>query len=101
MLDTLDYLKKTDFPSIRRRNLDTLQVNLGYVCNQQCLHCHVDASPRRTEIMTSKTINDVIEFLERQKIPVLDLTGGAPEMNPNFRDCLLYTSDAADDSVLV
>ena len=86
MLDTLDYLKKTDFPSIRRRNLDTLQVNLGYVCNQQCLHCHVDASPRRTEIMTSKTINDVIEFLERQKIPVLDLTGGAPEMNPNFRD---------------
>ena len=86
MLDTLDYLKKTDFPSIRRRNLDTLQVNLGYVCNQQCLHCHVDASPRRTEIMTSKTMNDVIEFLERQKIPVLDLTGGAPEMNPNFRD---------------
>ena len=93
MLDTLDYLKKTDFPSIRRRNLDTLQVNLGYVCNQQCLHCHVDASPRRTEIMTSKTINDVIEFLERQKISVLDLTGGAPEMNPNFR-CLVNAVSA-------
>lgn len=99
MLDTLDYLKKTDFPSIRRRNLDTLQVNLGYVCNQQCLHCHVDASPRRTEIMTSKTINDVIEFLERQKISVLDLTGGAPEMNPHFRD-LVNAVSALDVHVI-
>jgi len=86
MIDTLDYLRKTDFPSIRRGSLDTLQVNLGYLCNQQCLHCHVDASPRRTEIMTRKTIDDVVEFLQRRNISVLDLTGGAPEMNPNFRD---------------
>ena len=86
MLNTLDYLKNTDFPSIRRGRLDTLQVNLGYLCNQQCLHCHVDAGPRRTEVMTRKTIDDVIEFLQRQKISTLDLTGGAPEMNPCFRD---------------
>ncbi len=86
MLDTIEYLKCTDFPSIRRNRLDTLQVNLGYMCNQQCLHCHVDASPRRTEIMDRKTIDDVIEFLHLQKISTLDLTGGAPEMNPYFKE---------------
>lgn len=84
MLDTLEYLKYTDFPSIRRDRLETLQVNLGYLCNQQCLHCHVDASPRRTEIMDRNTIDAVIEFLRRQQIATLDLTGGAPEMNPGF-----------------
>ena len=84
MLDTLEHLKCTDFPSIRRERLETLQVNLGYMCNQQCLHCHVDASPRRTEIMDRKTIEAVIEFLHRRKISTLDLTGGAPEMNPHF-----------------
>lgn len=86
MLDTFEHLRNTDFPSIRRNRLDTLQVNLGYLCNQQCLHCHVDASPRRTEIMDLKTIGDVIEFLNKQKITTLDLTGGAPEMNPHFKD---------------
>ena len=86
MLDTLEYLKSTDFPSIRRNQLDTLQVNLGYLCNQQCLHCHVDASPRRTEIMDRKTVDNVVEFLGKQKIGTLDLTGGAPEMNPHFRE---------------
>ena len=86
MLDTLDYLKQTDFPSIRRNRLDTLQVNLGYMCNQQCLHCHVDAGPRRREIMQRETIDDVIEFLRKQQISTLDLTGGAPEMNPHFMD---------------
>lgn len=86
MLDTLEYLKSTDFPSIRRNQLDTLQVNLGYLCNQQCLHCHVDASPRRTEIMDRKTVDDVLEFLGKQNISTLDLTGGAPEMNPHFRE---------------
>ncbi len=86
MLDTFEQLRNTDFPSIRRNRLDTLQVNLGYLCNQQCLHCHVDASPRRTEIMERKTIGDVIEFLNKQTITTLDLTGGAPEMNPHFKD---------------
>ncbi len=85
MLDTYQYLVNTDFPSIRRTELETLQVNLGYLCNQQCLHCHVDAGPRRTEIMQLDTIGQVIEFLKRQNIRTLDLTGGAPEMNPHFR----------------
>ncbi len=89
MLDTLEYLKNTDFPSIRRSRLDTLQVNLGYLCNQQCLHCHVDAGPRRTEIMDRATIDDVIRFLHKQQITTLDLTGGAPEMNPHFRDLVI------------
>jgi len=84
MKDTYNLLVETDFPSIKRAALETLQVNLGYLCNQQCLHCHVDASPRRKEIMTEKTINDVLAFIRRNEIKVLDLTGGAPEMNPHF-----------------
>lgn len=86
MLSTIEYLRKTDFPSLRRDKLDTLQVNLGYRCNQQCLHCHVDASPRREEVMQRDTIDDVIEFVDKQGISILDLTGGAPEMNPHFMD---------------
>ena len=86
MLDTLSYLKKTDFPTLRRSVLETLQVNLGYLCNQQCLHCHVDASPRRTEIMDEKTVADVIRYLKKQNLKTLDLTGGAPEMNPYFKE---------------
>jgi radical SAM/Cys-rich protein len=85
MLDTFEHLKNTDFPSIRRGRLDTLQANLGYLCNQQCLHCHVNAGPRRSEIMERKTIDDVIEFLANKRISRLDLTGGAPEMNPHFK----------------
>jgi radical SAM/Cys-rich protein len=86
MLSTIEYLRNTDFPSLRRDKLDTLQVNLGYRCNQQCLHCHVDASPRRKEVMQRDTIDDVIEFVEKQGIATLDLTGGAPEINPHFMD---------------
>ena len=85
MLDTFEYLRDTDFPTIRRSRLDTLQVNLGYLCNQQCLHCHVDASPRRTEIMGRGTVDNVIAFLHKKNISTLDLTGGAPEMNPHFK----------------
>ena len=85
MNDTYQLLVKTDFPGIRRSSLETLQVNLGYLCNQQCLHCHVDASPRRKEIMQKETIDDVLAFLDRQQIKTLDMTGGAPEMNPHFR----------------
>ena len=84
MKDTFDLLVNTDFPPIKRAALETLQVNLGYLCNQQCLHCHVDASPRRTEIMSAETITDVVNFLEHKNIKTLDLTGGAPEMNPDF-----------------
>ena len=84
MKDTFDLLKETDFPRIKRARLETLQVNLGYLCNQQCLHCHVDASPRRKEIMSVETIVDVLNFLKKKNIKTLDMTGGAPEMNPGF-----------------
>ena len=84
MKDTYDLLVNTNFPPIKRATLETLQVNLGYLCNQQCLHCHVDASPRRTEIMTAETIVDVVNFIKHKEIKTLDLTGGAPEMNPEF-----------------
>ncbi|MDH5711453.1 MAG: arsenosugar biosynthesis radical SAM protein ArsS [Gammaproteobacteria bacterium] len=93
MKDTLEYLKVPGFPAIERVQLETLQVNLGYLCNQQCLHCHVDASPRRTELMSAETIDVLIHFIKKQKIKTLDLTGGAPEMNPNFRRLILSARD--------
>jgi radical SAM/Cys-rich protein len=83
---TLPLLAATDFPPIRRRSLDTLQVNLGYKCNQSCLHCHVAASPQRTETMDGDTAALVIEALRARQVTTLDLTGGAPELNAHFRD---------------
>ncbi len=82
---TRPFLQQTDFPRIRRRALEILQVNLGYLCNQTCIHCHVNAGPRRKEIMDSDTIRMVLDFLEVSAVKTLDLTGGAPEMNPHFR----------------
>jgi len=93
MNDTFKLLVKTDFPSIKRAQLDTLQVNLGYLCNQQCLHCHVDASPRRKEIMDAETVKCVLEFLQSNNIKTLDLTGGAPEMNPEFFSLIKQARD--------
>ncbi|MEW4982431.1 MAG: arsenosugar biosynthesis radical SAM (seleno)protein ArsS [Cycloclasticus sp.] len=85
MHPTLPKLADTDFPSIRRNKLETLQVNLGYLCNQSCLHCHVNAGPTRKELMDKATVDQVFEFIDRQGITTLDLTGGAPEMNPHFQ----------------
>ncbi|MBI3186720.1 MAG: arsenosugar biosynthesis radical SAM protein ArsS, partial [Gammaproteobacteria bacterium] len=85
MLNTRPLLLKTAFPPIRRGLLGTLQVNLGYTCNQSCLHCHVNAGPKRKEQMSRENIDQVINFLDRNKIQRLDLTGGAPELNPHFR----------------
>lgn len=85
MHDCRPLLEKTDFPAIRRGKLTTLQVNLGYLCNQTCVHCHVDAGPRRTEIMRRETVDTILEFLRVSDVKTLDLTGGAPEMNPHFR----------------
>jgi radical SAM/Cys-rich protein len=82
---TLPRLQQTEFPRIRRRQLETLQVNLGYKCNQSCVHCHVNAGPTRTEEMSADTIEAVLAFLEAARIPTLDITGGAPELNPHFR----------------
>lgn len=86
---TLPKLETTDFPAIRRRQLDTLQVNLGYKCNQTCVHCHVNAGPTRTEMMTRETVSDVIAFLKASGVKILDLTGGAPELNAHFRELVL------------
>lgn len=83
---TLHLLKATDFPAICRRRVDTLQVNLGYTCNQTCLHCHVNAGPNRTEQMSRATVDAVLEVLAAKAIKTIDLTGGAPELNPHFRD---------------
>jgi radical SAM/Cys-rich protein len=82
---TLPLLIDTDFPPLRRGRLETLQVNLGYRCNQACLHCHVNAGPTRKEEMSGATVADVIAFLRRSGVRRLDLTGGAPELNANFR----------------
>jgi len=89
MHDMLPLLKVTDFPKITRDKMHTLQVNLGYLCNQTCFHCHVNAGPRRTEIMEKKTIDQLIHLMEVADIKTLDLTGGAPEMNPHFRELVL------------
>lgn len=86
MLETLPLLEKTTFPALQREAVSTLQVNLGYLCNQQCLHCHVNAGPNRTEIMTAENIQSVIDYLDASNVKLLDLTGGAPELNPHFRD---------------
>ncbi len=88
MRETLEHLLPSDFPGIRRRRLTTLQANLGYLCNQSCLHCHVNAGPTRTELMDGETVSLLLEFLERRQLSTLDVTGGAPEMNPHFRSLL-------------
>jgi radical SAM/Cys-rich protein len=85
MLDTAPLLSPTSFPRLRRGRLETLQVNLGRLCNQSCLHCHVDAGPRRTEQMTRELAEQVLAFMQVQQVACLDLTGGAPELNQNFR----------------
>ena len=86
---TLPLLVDTDFPALRRARLETLQVNLGYVCNQTCVHCHVNAGPTRTEAMTAQTAAQVLEYFAASGATTLDLTGGAPELNANFRDLVL------------
>lgn len=82
---TLPLLLDTDFPAVRRRRLEIVQANLGYVCNQTCLHCHVNAGPTRTEVMSAQTIEHLLAFLAASGAATLDLTGGAPELNPHFR----------------
>jgi|SRR5680860_164537 len=79
-------LKHTDFPAIRRGKLDTLQINVGYKCNQACFHCHVNASPKRKEMMSRETMETVLEFAKDSRITTVDITGGAPELNPYFRE---------------
>ncbi len=83
---TVHLLSRSDFPRLKRRSIETLQLNLGYRCNQSCVHCHVNAGPNRTEEMTAETMAAVIDFLAASpEISAIDLTGGAPELNRNFR----------------
>jgi len=89
MLATLPELQETDFPSICRGPLEILQVNMGYRCNQQCVHCHVNAGPGRTEVMDSRTVGQIIDYLHRSGLKRLDITGGAPELNPEFRQLVI------------
>src|SRR5262245_26307373 len=83
---TLPLMRHYGFPALRRARLEILQVNLGYKCNQSCVHCHVNAGPTRTEMMSRETLTDVFAFLEVSKVGTLDITGGAPELHPHFRE---------------
>jgi radical SAM/Cys-rich protein len=82
---TLPLLEQTDFPLITRKQLEILQVNLGYLCNQTCVHCHVNAGPNRKELMEEENLALIPQVLKARQVNTLDLTGGAPEMHPKFR----------------
>jgi len=83
---TLPLMRRYGFPPLGRRRLEALQLNLGYKCNQSCLHCHVNAGPHRTEMMSRETIGDALAFLGVSGVRTLDITGGAPELHPHFRE---------------
>jgi radical SAM/Cys-rich protein len=85
MHETITLLKATNFPAIERRTVETLQVNLGYKCNQSCVHCHVNAGPNRWEMMDEQTLDLIPLVLSARGIKTLDLTGGAPELHTQFR----------------
>ncbi len=85
MRDMLPLLDAIPFPRLRRGKLETLQINVGYRCNQSCVHCHVNAGPNRTEEMSGTVADTVLAFLARRRLAKLDITGGAPELNPHFR----------------
>jgi radical SAM/Cys-rich protein len=89
MNDTWPLLKNTNFPPVTRNEIEILQVNLGYLCNQSCLHCHVAAGPNRKELMIGDNIDYLLKILDQPSIHTLDLTGGAPEMNPLFKELVL------------
>lgn len=78
-------IKETNQFPLQPKKLEILQINVGYMCNQVCAHCHVDAGPDRKEIMTKETMKQCLEVIRKTGAHTLDLTGGAPEMNPNFR----------------
>ncbi|MEZ4859094.1 MAG: arsenosugar biosynthesis radical SAM protein ArsS [Flavobacteriaceae bacterium] len=85
-LPTFDQkIKETNQFPLKPKKLEILQINVGYMCNQVCEHCHVDAGPDRKEIMTRETMEQCLEVIKNTGAHTLDLTGGAPEMNPNFR----------------
>ncbi|MBS82839.1 MAG: radical SAM protein [Gammaproteobacteria bacterium] len=84
MHDVYQLIKNSDFPTIFRDKLKCVQINMGYKCNQSCSHCHVNAGPNRKEMMNKETVDDIIKFIQKNDIHKIDLTGGAPELNPYF-----------------
>src|SRR5258706_446805 len=90
---TLPLMRSYGFPALRRGRTETLQVNLGYKCNQSCLHWHVNAGPTRTEMMSAEVLADVFSFLAVSSVRKLDITGGAPELHPRFRDLVLRAGE--------
>ena len=87
MKEFLSVLEKYDInykDTFKRRVLTTLQVNIGNLCNQSCLHCHIDASPQGKNIMSKRVIDDILEYISKYRLEALDVTGGAPELNPHF-----------------
>lgn len=99
MHDTRPLLIDSDFPAVSRKPLEILQVNLGYLCNLSCVHCHVNAGPKRTELMSLETLEQVLALAEAANIHTLDLTGGAPEMHPHFR-YLVTTARGKDINII-
>lgn len=83
----IGFAEKLNVHNLQLRSIDVeiLQINVGKLCNQACKHCHVNASPKRTEIMAAETAEACLDVLRKYKIPALDITGGAPELNPHFR----------------
>ena len=89
MHETRHLLVPGDFPAISRQATKVLQVNLGYRCNQSCVHCHVNAGPKRTEMMNDEIMDLLLQFLQKRRCSMLDVTGGAPELHPRFRELVL------------
>jgi len=96
-----DKIAQTGHFPLRPKKLEILQINLGYMCNQVCEHCHVDAGPDRTEIMTRETMIQCLEVIRNTGAHTLDLTGGAPEMNPEFRWFVEEASKAGIEDFIV
>ncbi len=89
-----DALASTGSPRLTATNVTTLQVNVGKLCNQTCRHCHVDAGPDRREIMSRDTMALCVDIVARHRISTVDITGGAPELNPHFRWLVEQMTDA-------
>ena len=81
------------FPNIRKGVIDTLQINIGYKCNQACIHCHVNSSPSRTEMMSDEVIQLIPKVIAKYAIETIDITGGAPELHPKFKDLIISLKD--------
>lgn len=94
-------LEQTGYNGLRAGKTEILQVNSGYMCNQVCRHCHVDAGPDRKEIMTRETMAECLRVLSENEIPTLDITGGAPEMNPDFRWFVEEAKKAGASEIIV